>query len=95
MTTRAHGARDASAGQAAARAALAMQQRLQALRALRAMQVIQGMAAIRSMQAVSGYAAMGNGDNYWAGRFGAGNCNADNTQGYVYIPGTGSVTYRF
>ncbi|CAF3938425.1 unnamed protein product, partial [Rotaria sp. Silwood1] len=29
------------------------------------------------------------GDNFWSSRFGAGNSNADNTQGYVSVPGYG------
>ncbi|MBI5433054.1 MAG: hypothetical protein HZA52_09520 [Planctomycetes bacterium] len=35
----------------------------------------------------------GSNDNYWSSRYGAGNSNADNSAGYVYIPGTGSVSY--
>lgn len=35
----------------------------------------------------------GSSDNYWSSRYGAGNSNADNSAGYVYIPGTGTVTY--
>lgn len=37
----------------------------------------------------------GDGDNYWSSRYGSGNSNADNSAGYVYIPGTGSVSYGF
>jgi hypothetical protein len=35
------------------------------------------------------------GDNFWSSRFGAGNSNADNSQGYVYVPGHGSVGYGY
>lgn len=35
------------------------------------------------------------GDNFWSSRFGAGNSNADNTQGYVSVPGYGPVGYGF
>jgi hypothetical protein len=48
----------------------------------------------------TGYAATGyagsdgsGGDNYYSSRVGTGNYNADNSAGYVYIPGTGSVSY--
>jgi len=37
----------------------------------------------------------GSGDNFWSSRFGAGNSNADNTQGYVSVPGYGPVGYGF
>jgi hypothetical protein len=37
----------------------------------------------------------GGGDNFWSSRFGAGNSNADNSQGYVSVPGYGPVGYGF
>lgn len=37
----------------------------------------------------------GAGDNFWSTRFSAGNSNADNTQGYVSVPGYGPVGYGF
>lgn len=37
----------------------------------------------------------GSGDNFWSSRFSAGNSNADNTQGYVSVPGHGPVGYGF
>ncbi len=37
----------------------------------------------------------GSGDNFWSTRFSAGNSNADNTQGYVSVPGHGPVGYGF
>jgi hypothetical protein len=36
-----------------------------------------------------------SGDNMWSSRFGAGNSNADNSQGYVSVPGYGPVGYGF
>jgi len=35
----------------------------------------------------------GGGDNFWSSRFGRGNSNADNSMGYVSLPGGGTVTY--
>lgn len=35
----------------------------------------------------------GGGDNFWSSRFARGNSSADNSMGYVSIPGVGSVTY--
>jgi hypothetical protein len=35
------------------------------------------------------------GDNFWSSRFSAGNSNADNSQGYVSVPGYGPVGYGF
>ena len=35
------------------------------------------------------------GDNFWSSRFSAGNSNANNTQGYVSVPGHGPVGYGF
>lgn len=35
------------------------------------------------------------GDNQWNTRFSAGNSNADNSQGYVSVPGYGPVGYGF
>ena len=35
------------------------------------------------------------GDNFWSTNFSAGNYNADNTQGYVSVPGEGPVGYGF
>jgi hypothetical protein len=44
----------------------------------------------------NGYSGKGSGgDNFWSSRFGAGNSNADNTQGYVSVPGYGPVGYGF
>ena len=37
----------------------------------------------------------GSGDNFWSSRFSAGNSNADNTQGYVSVPGHGPIGYGF
>ena len=37
----------------------------------------------------------GGGDNFWNSRFSAGNYNADNSQGYVSVPGHGPVGYGF
>ncbi|MBI5267038.1 MAG: hypothetical protein HY851_07385 [candidate division Zixibacteria bacterium] len=37
----------------------------------------------------------GGGDNFWSTRFSAGNSNADNSQGYVSVPGYGPVGYGF
>jgi hypothetical protein len=37
----------------------------------------------------------GGGDNFWSSRFSAGNSNADNSQGYVSVPGYGPVGYGF
>jgi hypothetical protein len=37
----------------------------------------------------------GGGDNFWTSRFSAGNYNADNSQGYVSVPGIGPVGYGF
>lgn len=37
----------------------------------------------------------GSGDNAWSTRFSAGNSNADNSQGYVSVPGYGPVGYGF
>jgi hypothetical protein len=37
----------------------------------------------------------GSGDNFWSTRFSAGNSNADNSQGYVSVPGYGPVGYGF
>ncbi len=35
------------------------------------------------------------GDNFWNSRFSAGNSNADNSQGYVNVPGHGPVGYGY
>jgi hypothetical protein len=35
------------------------------------------------------------GDNFWSTRFSSGNSNAQNTQGYVSVPGHGPVGYGF
>jgi hypothetical protein len=35
------------------------------------------------------------GDNFWSSRFSAGNSNADNSQGYVSVPGYSPVGYGF
>lgn len=37
----------------------------------------------------------GTGDHFWSSRFGAGNYNADNSQGYVNVPDYGPVGYGF
>lgn len=37
----------------------------------------------------------GGGDNFWTSRFSAGNYNADNSQGYVSVPGYGPIGYGF
>lgn len=36
-----------------------------------------------------------SGDNFWSTRFSAGNANADNSQGYVSVPGHGPIGYGF
>ena len=36
-----------------------------------------------------------SGDNFWSTRFSAGNSNADNSQGYVSVPGHGPIGYGF
>jgi hypothetical protein len=41
------------------------------------------------------YRGQGEGDNFWTSRFSAGNYNADNSQGYVSVPGYGPVGYGF
>jgi hypothetical protein len=41
------------------------------------------------------YRGGGGGDNQWNTRFSAGNYNADNSQGYVSVPGYGPVGYGF
>ena len=42
------------------------------------------------------YSGQGSGgDNFWSTRFSAGNSNADNTQGYVSVPGYGPIGYGF
>ena len=43
--------------------------------------------------AVSSGGGGGGGDNFWSSRFARGNSNADNSAGYVSIPGVGTVTY--
>ncbi len=44
----------------------------------------------------NGYSGKGSGgDNFWSSRFSAGNSNADNSQGYVSVPGYGPVGYGF
>ena len=35
------------------------------------------------------------GDNFWSSRYSAGNSNADNSQGYVNVPGHGPVGYGY
>jgi hypothetical protein len=37
--------------------------------------------------------AAGGADGFWSSRYASGNANTDNSAGYVYIPGTGSVSY--
>lgn len=37
----------------------------------------------------------GGGDNFWSTTLSAGNCNADNSVGYVSVPGYGPVGYGF
>lgn len=37
----------------------------------------------------------GGGDNIWSSRLGAGNYNADNSQGYLSVPGYGPIGYGF
>ncbi|MBI2836966.1 MAG: hypothetical protein HYX75_01515 [Acidobacteria bacterium] len=52
--------------------------------------------AAQQLQAqVQGRAAGGGGDNFWSTSFSAGNCNSDNSQGYVSVPGYGPVGYGF
>ena len=34
-------------------------------------------------------------DNFWSTQHSAGNCNANNTQGYVNVPGHGVIGYGF
>lgn len=45
--------------------------------------------------AAAGAGGGGGGDNFWSSRFSAGNSNADNSQGYVSVPGYGPVGYGF
>jgi hypothetical protein len=45
------------------------------------------------LAATVGAGGGGGGDNFWSSRFARGNSNADNSMGYVSIPGTGTVTY--
>lgn len=35
----------------------------------------------------------GGGDRFWSSGYSAGNSNADNSQGYVSVPGYGPVSY--
>lgn len=37
----------------------------------------------------------GSGDNFWSGRFSAGNSDRGNTRGYVSVPGHGPIGYGF
>lgn len=41
----------------------------------------------------AGGGGAGGGDNLWTSRFSAGNSNADNSAGYVSVPGVGPVGY--
>lgn len=46
--------------------------------------------------AARGGGSAGGGDNFWSsGQYSAGNSNADNSQGYVSVPGVGPVGYGF
>ncbi len=46
--------------------------------------------------AARGGSSGGSGDNFWSsGQYSAGNSNADNSQGYVSVPGVGPVGYGF
>jgi hypothetical protein len=45
------------------------------------------------MAAAAGGGGGGGGDNFWSSRFARGNSNADNSQGYVSVPGVGTVSY--
>ncbi len=51
------------------------------------------LAAARASGFAGGDGGGGGGDNFWSSRFGRGNCNADNTCGYVSLPDGSSVTY--
>ncbi|MFC2088528.1 hypothetical protein ACFLSX_02920 [Calditrichota bacterium] len=37
----------------------------------------------------------GGGDNFWSSRFGAGNYDSGNQQGYISVPGHGPIGYGF
>lgn len=54
-------------------------------------------ASMRGQNGWNGNAGGGSsgGDNFWTSRFSAGNYNADNSQGYVSVPGYGPVGYGF
>ena len=45
--------------------------------------------------AATGGSSGGRGDSFWSTHFSAGNSNADNSQGYVSVPGYGPVGYGF
>jgi hypothetical protein len=46
------------------------------------------------LQAISAGGGVGSGgDNIWRSRLGAGNSNADNSAGYVSVPGYGPIGY--
>jgi hypothetical protein len=58
------------------------------------------VAAVQNAQRQMGSSGFGGGssgasggDRFWSSLLGAGNSNADNTQGYVSVPGYGPVSY--
>ncbi|MCE9594323.1 MAG: hypothetical protein K8S98_09015 [Planctomycetes bacterium] len=49
--------------------------------------------ALGNLAASGASNSAGGGDGFWSSRYASGNANADNSAGYVYLPGTGSVSY--
>src|SRR5690606_20324751 len=72
-------------------AALRARQMADAARTMRALHALQ--AATQGAWPPGAPRFAPGGDHYWTSSFAAGNYNADNSAGYVYIPGTGAVTY--
>jgi len=55
---------------------------------------VEGGAALVNYRAPASKSRQGN-DNFWSSRYGAGNSNSDNSQGYVNVPGHGPVGYGY
>jgi hypothetical protein len=51
------------------------------------------MGNVNAAAGASAGGARAGGDHYWSTRYAAGNCNDDNSAGYVYIPGQGTQSY--
>ncbi|MBP9695125.1 MAG: hypothetical protein KBD73_01835 [Candidatus Magasanikbacteria bacterium] len=49
--------------------------------------------ALGNLYASGGASGGSGGDNFWSSSYSAGNSNADNTEGYVSVPGIGPVGY--